>query len=166
MRYFETQTTERIGFDFYCDLAQEVFDARKAKGWTQEELAKATKLTPSKVFDIENIKCKTKLKYIEVLAEALDVTVNRLIRGENDSQIGDCLYLLFREDSQDFKLYQKAPNKRMAYLLMEQRLNEIGVRLASNRERYYVKLVGVPITDRELKDRFPKMTNEDEAVPL
>ena len=40
MRFFETQNLERIGFDFYCDIANNLVKARKAKEWTQKELAK------------------------------------------------------------------------------------------------------------------------------
>lgn len=165
MKYFETQTIERIGFDFYCDLAQEIFDARKAKDWTQEELAKAAKMTVTKISNIENVKYKTKLKDIETLAKVLDVTVNRLIKAEVDSQAGECLYLVSVEGLKHFKLYQKATSKRMAYLLWEQMLNKKGIRPTSNRQRFYVELVGVPVTDSELRDRFSKYTGEDEIVP-
>ena len=40
MRFYESDTLEHIGFDFYCDIANNIVKARKEKGITQKELAK------------------------------------------------------------------------------------------------------------------------------
>ena len=54
-------------------------------------------------------------------------------------------------------MYQRATSKRLGFLALEKRLNDIGVSMFSNaRERALVKLVGVPVTEQELKDKLPK----------
>lgn len=51
----------------------------------------------------------------------------------------------------------------MAFFKLEKRLNDIGVSLFSNsRSRAIVKLVGVPVTDQELKDKLPKFKENQE----
>ena len=35
MKFYESQTLERIGFDFYCDIANNIVKARKEKQLTQ-----------------------------------------------------------------------------------------------------------------------------------
>lgn len=40
MRFYESSIIERIGYDFYCDIAINIVDKRKLLGLTQEELAK------------------------------------------------------------------------------------------------------------------------------
>lgn len=164
MRFFETETQERIGYDFYCDVANQIVKARKAKGLTVEYLAKQSKISHSRLTRIELVQVKTKLSELETIAKCLDVTVNRLIEAKIDSQIGDCLYLIWPEFCPDFKLYQKATSKRMAFLIYEKQLNESGVRPNSPRERVFVKLVGVPVTEQEIKDHFPKLTSDEEEV--
>lgn len=32
MRYIETFSTERVGYDFYCDIANRIVQAREMKG--------------------------------------------------------------------------------------------------------------------------------------
>ena len=39
MRFYNSLVTERIGFDFYCDIANNIVKAREAIGFTQKELA-------------------------------------------------------------------------------------------------------------------------------
>lgn len=165
MRYFETQTIERVGFDFYCDVANNIVKAREEKGWTQEELAKASGIKLSSIAAMETVRMKIKLAHLEKLSKALDVTVNWLIDAEIDSQVGECLYLIWPENLKDFKLYQKSTSKRMAFLQFEDRLNnKCRVRLSSPRERVFVKLVGVPITEKEIRDKFPKLTSDEEPI--
>lgn len=165
MKYIESLLTARIGYDFYCDIANRIVEARKYKGWTQERLAKEAKIPLSRLQRIELVQIKIKLDTIETLARCLDVTVNWLICAEPDSQIGDCLYLVWPEFCPEFKLYQKGSSKRMAYLLHEKRLNEeLKVRANTPRERVFVKLVGIPVTKSEIQDKFRKLPDGDEEI--
>lgn len=164
MRYFETRTKERIGYDFYCDIANNIVKARNKKGWTQEELAKESGIRLSVISAMETVKIKTKLSHLEKLSKALDVTINWLIDAEIDSQIGECLYLVWTESCEDLKMYQKSTSKRMAFLEWEARMNKIGVRVNEPRERNFVELVGVPMTDKEIQDKFPKLNSDEEPI--
>lgn len=164
MRYFESQTLERIGFDFYCDIANRIAEARKKKGWTQSELAEKSGIKVSRLSKIETVKIRIYLKDLEKLSDALGVTVNWLIDAEIDSQVGDCLYLVWIEGMPDFKLYQKATSKRMAFLLYDKKFKDMGVGYSSARERFFVQLVGVPITDNEIRDKFPKLSSDEEMI--
>ena len=163
MRFYESSILERIGYDFYCDIAINIVNKRNTLGLTQEELAKKAKIKLGRLVSIENVKYRVRLEEIEKLASALDVTVNNLIDAELDSQVGECLYLIGIENLEGFELYQEATSKRMAFLKLEKRLNDIGVSLFStSRSRAWVKLVGVPVTDQELKDKLPKFKENQE----
>lgn len=163
MRFYESSILERIGYDFYCDIAINIVNKRNTLGLTQEELAKRAKIKLGRLVSIENVKYRVRLEEIEKLANALDVTVNNLIDVELDSQVGECLYLVGLDDVEGFELYQKATSKRMAFLKLEKRLNDNGVSLFStSRSRAWVKLVGVPVTNQELKDKLPKFKENQE----
>ncbi|WP_035770656.1 helix-turn-helix domain-containing protein [Clostridium cadaveris] len=163
MRFYESSILERIGYDFYCDIAINIVTKRKELGLTQEELAKKAEIKLSRLSNIESVKYRIKLDEIEKLAKALDVTTNNLINAELDSQVGDCLYIVSLEDVKGLELYSEASSKRMAFLKLEQRLNNKGISLFSDsRSRAFVKLVGVPITDQELKDKLPKFKENQE----
>lgn len=163
MRFYESRLIERIGYDFYCDIAINIVDKRKALGLTQEELAKKAGIKLSRLSNIENVKYRINLDEVEKLAESLEVTVDNLINATLDSQIGDCLYLVSLEESKNNGFYQKATSKRMAFFKLEKRLNDLGVSLFSNaRSRAIVKLVGVPVTDQELKNKLPKFKENQE----
>lgn len=164
MRYFETRTKERIGYDFYCDIAKNIVKARKNKGWTQEDLARESGMKLSQIASMEGVRTKIKLPHLEKLSKVLDVTVNWLVDAEIDSQIGQCLYLVWAEGRENFKLYQKSTSKRMAFLELEARINKAGVGMNEPRERNFVELVGVPVTDTEIQDRFPKLTSDEEPI--
>lgn len=164
MRYIEKETMERVGYDFYCDIANRIIEARKRKGWTQKKLAEESKINESKIASMETVRTKIKLADLEKLSNVLDVTVNWLIDAEIDSQIGDCLYLIWPENLETCKLYQQSTSKRLAFLEYERKLNKIGVQADSCRQRVFVKLVGVPITDDEIRDKFPKLISQDEEI--
>ena len=154
---------ERIGYDFYCDIAINITNRRKRLGLTQEELAKKAKIKLSRFSRIENVQYRIRLDEIERLAEALDVTVNNLINAELDCQIGECLYTVHLEGYEDFKLYSEATSKRMAFLKLEKKLNEEGCTWFSTpRSRVIVELKGVPITKQELQDKLPKFKENQE----
>ena len=164
MRFYETETLERIGFDFYCDVANKIVEARKRKGWTQEALAREAGIKLSRLSSMEGVKIRIYLSDLEKLSKALDVTVNWLIDAKVDSQMGDCLYLVWPESMDDFKIYQKATSKRMAFLLYDKRLKKIGVAYSNSRERFFVELVGVPVTENDIKNKFPKLTSDEEMI--
>lgn len=155
---------ERIGYDFYCDIAINIVDKRKKLGLTQEELAKKAGIKLNRLISLENVKYRIRLDEVEKLAKALEVTVNNLIDATLDSQVGDCLYLVGLEGWENsWYMYQAATSKRMAFLTLEKRLNDTGVSLFSNaRERALVKLVGVPVTKQEFEDRLPKFKENQE----
>lgn len=163
MRFYESSILERIGYDFYCDIAINIVNKRNTLGLTQEELAKKAKIKLGRLVSIENVKYRVRLDEIEKLANALDATVNNLIDAELDSQVGECLYLIGIENLEGFELYQEATSKRMAFLKLEKCLNDNGVSLFStSRSRAWVKLVGVPVTNQELKDKLPKFKENQE----
>lgn len=165
MRFYGDSILERIGYDFYCDIAINIVDRRKALGLTQEQLAKKAGIKLSRLSKIESIQYRIKLDEVEHLAKALDVTVNNLINAKIDSQVGECMYIVSLERG-DCKLYQKATSKRMAFFKLEKRLNDVGVSLFSNpRDRAVVELVGVPVTKQELQDKFPKF-KEDQKIEM
>lgn len=155
---------ERIGYDFYADIAERVVEGRKMKGWTQKQLADAVKWSESKVARIELVQIRSKLDDVQNLAKSLDVEVNWLIQAERDSQAGDCRYLVWHERWDDFKLYMDASSGRLAFLKVDDIVSKMHCRFLEPRDRARVKLVGIPICDNEIKDRFPKKTAEEETV--
>lgn len=160
MRFFETQNLERIGFDFYCDIANNLVKARKAKEWAQKELAKQSGIKESRLSNIENVKIRISLDDLTKLSNSLGVTVDWLIDAEIDSKVGECLYLIWTESIPDFKLYVKAFSKREAFLIYDKRCRELKI-IFESRERFFVKLVGVPVTKKEIQAKFPKCGTED-----
>lgn len=164
MRFYESQILERVGFDFYCDIACNIVKARKEKQLTQEELAAKAKIRLSRLSGIENVRTRIDLDDLEKLSQVLDVSIDWLIDADLDSQYGECLYLIWPESVPDFKIYMKATSKRMAFLINDRAFKKAGVRYDSSRERFFVQLVGVPITEKEFQRRFPKRTCED--LPL
>ena len=166
MRYIENAFKERIGYDFYCDIANNIVKARKIKNMTQSELAEKIGVTVSRLSGFENVQKRISLDLLEKISEVLGVTVNWLIDAEIDSQIGDCLYTISNENDEGNKLltlYQKATSRRMAFMLFDARLKKCGVGYGA-RERFIVTLVGVPITEEQLKDCFVK--REEEDIPI
>ena len=163
MRFIDTKIYEKVGYDFYCDIAINVVNRRKELNMTREELSKRAGIKLTRLGKLENVQLRIRLSEIETLAKALNVTVNNLINDGYDSQAGNCLYLVYMEGHEDFKLYQEAENKRMAFLKMEQYLNKSGLTWFSTpRTRVVVKLVGVPNTQKELEDKLPKFKEEQE----
>lgn len=161
MKYYESMLQERIGFDFYCDVANNIVKERKNKNWTQKELAKASGIKESRLANFETLRTRIGLSELESLAKALDVTVNNLIDAEMDCKGKECLYLVWVENTPSFKIYKKATSKRMAFLLFDKMLRESGVRYDSPRERAFVRLVGVPVSKEEVQDKFHAKKDED-----
>lgn len=163
MKFYEEKILEKIGYDFYCDIAINIVNKRKELGLTQEELAKKATIKLSRLSKIENVQYRIRLGEIECLAKALDVTVNNLINSKIDSQAGDCLYLVYMENDEDFKLYVKSSNKRMAFLKLERTLNDKGLTwFSAPRTRVFVELVGVPVVKQELEDKLSRFKEDQE----
>lgn len=164
MRFYETDSSEHIGFDFYCDIANNIVKARKRKGITQKELAKLAGIKEHRLVGIENVKIRIDLDDLEKLSKVFERTVDWLIDAELDYGGKDCRYLVWPDSLLDFKLYMNAPSKRMAFLRYDKKFKECGVTYTSGRERFYVKLVGVPVSKQEIQNKFKKRTTED--LPL
>ena len=155
MRFYESNSLEHIGFDFYCDIANNIVKARKEKGITQKELANLAGIKEHRLVGIDDL---------EKLAKVLERTVDWLIDAELDYGGKNCRYLIWPDSIPDFKLYMDAPSKRMAFLQYDRRIKECGAAYSSGRERFYVKLVGVPVSKQEIQNKFKKRTTED--LPL
>ena len=164
MRFYESGCLEHIGFDFYCDIANNIVKARKDMGLTQKELAKLAGIKEHRLVGIENVKIRIDLDDLEKLAKVFERTVDWLIDAEFDCGGGECIYLIWPDSLPDFKLYRKATSKRMAFLLYDKRLKECHVAYSNGRERFWVKLVGVPVSEKEIQNKFKKRTTED--LPL
>lgn len=163
MKFYREDILEKIGYDFYCDIAINIVNKRRELGLTQEKLAEKTGIKLSRLSKIENVQYRVRLDEIEHLAKALEVTVNNLINAEMDSQVGECVYLVYLEGHEDFKLYSRASSKRMAFLTLEKKLNDKGLTWFSTpRTRVFVELVGAPITKQELEDKLPKFKENQE----
>jgi transcriptional regulator with XRE-family HTH domain len=172
VKFYTDTITERIGYDFYCDIAINIVKKREELGLTQKELAEKSKIKLSRLGNIENVKYRIGLDEIESLAKVLDVTVNNLINAKLDTQVQDasgqvmdCVYTVCIEGMEEdrMKLYSRATSKRMAFLKLEKILNNKGLSFFSGaRTRAIVELVGVPITDQELKDKLPKFKEDQE----
>ncbi len=110
---------------------------------------------------MENVKIRIDLDAVEELAKALNVSADYLIDAELDCGGKECLYQVWLESEDRFKLYIRASSKRMAFLKFDKKFKECGVRYNSSRERIFIKLVGVPVSKEDFQARFPKRTEED-----
>lgn len=161
MRFYDSKYIERIGFDFYCDIANNIVKAREAKGYTQKNLADKAGIKEQRISNMERVKVRTELDVLEKISKALDVSVDFLIDAELDCYGKECLYLVWPESIPEFQLYIKASSKRMAFLNYDRGLKEHGVKYSTPRERCFVELVGVPTTKETYQAKFPKRTEED-----
>lgn len=161
MRFYETVHIERIGYDFYCDIANNIVKARKENGYTQKELAEKSGIKEHRLTNMENVKVRIDLDDLEKLSSALNLSIDYLIDAELDCGGKECLYLIWMESTPDFKVYRKASSKRMAFLLFDRMLKQSRVKYDSSRERIFVKLVGVPFSKEDLQAKFPKRTADD-----
>lgn len=98
----------------------------------------------------------------------LNVSADYLIDAELDCGGKECLYQVWLESEDRFKLYIRASSKRMAFLKFDKKFKECGVRYNSSRERIFIKLVGVPVSkeDFQAKQAWDKkfITAEEIAV--
>ena len=105
MRFYESDCLEHIGFDFYCDIANNIVKARKDMGLTQKELAKLAGIKEHRLVGIENVKIRIDLDDLEKLAKVFERTVDWLIDAELDCGGSECIYLVWPDSLPDFKLY-------------------------------------------------------------
>lgn len=153
MKYFPG-ATERIGFDFYADIAVRIVEIRNEKGFTQKQLAELLEWPAGKLQSLEAVSRRINAQDLEDLSKVLKVSINYLLGAYDDSPAGDCLYLVWTDSCSDMKLYVKAPNSRMAIFELEKKFKKSGILMWSNaRDRATVQRVGVPITNQQLKDR-------------
>jgi len=115
-------------------------------------------------FNLPNINLpKTDSLVQSSVATISNLSTEPLINSKIDSQVGDCKYLVYVEGHESLKLYSIASSKRMAFLKLEKHLDSIGVTwFSTSRTRVFVELVGVPITNQELKDKLPKYKEDQE----
>ena len=161
MRFYDSQRIERVGFDFYCDIANRVEKARKEKGYTQKELSLKSGIKESRISNIECVKTRIDLDDLERLSKVLDVSVDWLIDAEMDWGGKECLYLVGTDTLPDFRIYFRATSKQMAFLKFDKMLKDAGVRYESPRARGLVELVGVPTTAEEIRSKFPRRTEDE-----
>ena len=77
MRFYDSPSIERIGFDFYCDIANNIVKLREENGFTQKDLAVKTGIKEYRISNMENVKIRIDLDAVEELAKAL---IKRVIR--------------------------------------------------------------------------------------
>ena len=82
MRFIENEILERIGFDFYCDIANNIVKARAEMGWTQKKLAEQSGIKPHRLVGIENVKIRIDLDDLEKLSKVLNRSVDWLLDAE------------------------------------------------------------------------------------
>ena len=134
---------------------------REENGFTQKDLAKKTGIKEYRISNMENVKIRIDLDAVEELAKALNVSADYLTDAELDYGGEECLYQVWLESDDRFKLYITASSKRMAFLKFDKRFKECGVRYNSSRERIFIKLVGIPVSKEDFQARFPKRAEED-----
>ena len=142
--------------DSLCDMIREYLAA---------DGERSVVFSTHNISDMENVKLRFTLPDIEKLAKALDVSMDWLIDAQLDRSGKECLYLVWNEKFEGWKLYQRATSARMAFLKAYQRICVENWRhWFEPRDRAIVKLVGVPIEKAELEAKFPKRTSEDDPI--
>ena len=159
-KYYDA--TYRVGFDFYCDISNRVIGLRRQQGLTQKQLSEKAGIKLSRLQQLEGMRLRWYLEDCEKVAKALGETVDYVIGAEIDSADGDCLYTVTPESCPDCSLYQKATSPQMAFMKMFEWFREKGRRMVCATERAYVKLVGVPISQKELDAKFQAAPTPDE----
>ena len=165
MKYYNSLVKERIGYDFYCDIAERIVEGRKQNDWTQERIAEEAGLSVNRIRSLEGVKTRITISDVNKIAKALGVSSDWLIDAELDFHGKECLYLVWNEKLDEFKPYQTATSSRMAFLKAYQRICfECYRRWFEPRDRAIVQLVGVPIEQAELESMLPKRREQDDAL--
>ena len=109
MRFIESDILERIGFDFYCDIANNIVKARAEMGWTQKKLAEQSGIKPHRLVGIENVKIRIDLDDLEKLSKVLNRSVDWLLDAELEGGGKECLYVVWSDSSPGLKLTRELP---------------------------------------------------------
>ena len=105
MRFCSTDVIERIGYDFYCDIANNIVKGRKATGLTQRELAEKTGIKERRLSDIELVRIRINKEDVKKLSDALGISIDYLIDAETEASGKECLYLVWTESVPDMKSF-------------------------------------------------------------
>ena len=63
MRFYDSPSIERIGFDFYCDIANNIVKLREENGFTQKDLAVKTGIKEYRMISLLEEQEKVKITY-------------------------------------------------------------------------------------------------------
>ena len=75
MKYYPG-AKERIGFDFYADIAVRIVSERKKRGLTQKQLTELLEWPDGKLQNLEAVCRRIMAQDLEDLSKALDVSMN------------------------------------------------------------------------------------------
>lgn len=118
MRFYDSPSIERIGFDFYCDIANNIVKLREENGFTQKDLAVKTGIKEYRISNMENVKIRIDLDAVEELAKALNVCLLPYHRDQ---------HILHKEDLEKEKHRSKGRKKiiRHFHYVFESHLNKL-----------------------------------------
>lgn len=125
MRFYDSPSIERIGFDFYCDIANNIVKLREENGFTQKDLAKKTGIKEYRISNMENVKIRIDLDAVEELAKALNVSADYLTDAELDYGGEECLYQVWLESDDWFKQWQEIQRLRILWHSMPDRMHRL-----------------------------------------
>ncbi|MCD8356282.1 MAG: helix-turn-helix domain-containing protein [Clostridia bacterium] len=155
IRYYEGEDKKRIGYDFYADIAENIVAMRKELSWTQEELAKKSGIKLSRLREIEGCRIRVWMKDLSAISKAMQVTEFYLTGETPLSEVGECLFTVHNERSQEFAPYVYAQTYGLAFLKAHQSVSH-RIIWFEPRDRAIVALRGVPYTEKELESNFRK----------
>ncbi|MFK4963334.1 helix-turn-helix domain-containing protein [Lactococcus formosensis] len=157
----------KIGYDFYLDIAMRI---NKKRDMSLRELSEMTAIKSHRINNIMYAKTRVKLFELIKIAEALSTTVDYLIGADIDSDTGECLYTVTftkyyskgevnTDPMRTMTIYQKATSKELAALKLEQHILDKynnDVYKGDPLLRAFVRLVGIPVTDKDIQEHFTK----------
>lgn len=145
---------QRIGYDFYADIAERIVEKRKEAGFTQAQLAKKAGVSVGEIARYEEVKIRCREEVLQKISNALGVSLDWLIGAEyDDPDCKECLYTVGAERS-DFRLYFKATSPQSAFLKAYEWSIKVKIIWFEPRDRASVKLVGVPVREADYKGKF------------
>ena len=77
MRFYESDSLEHIGFDFYCDIANNIVKARKEKGITIMQLEQELEFPRSYICKWNNN--EPGIRKVQKVADYLGVPIEKLL---------------------------------------------------------------------------------------
>ena len=165
----------KIGYDFYVDIAMRI---NKKRNMTLRELSEKTGIKSYRINNIIYAKTRVKLFELTKIAECLSTSVDYLIGADIDSDTGQCLYTVtfseyYSKDEVNtnpmntLTMYQEATSKELAALKLEQYLLDkynSDVYKQNPLSRAFVRLVGIPVTDRDIEEHFTKYDESKDVL--